>query len=177
MSTLLEKQIRVSRIVTTSSKDARAIEDPVRAKILEKLYHKTLTAEQIANHLKKTGYKKALTTIRHHIEILKSTGLIEIAKIEETRGGITKYYGTSTKFLDFNVPEDFELKYSSTIKNTSKKLEDILKMLAPKAIPKTKKKKFEHAYSQYLMMEIMNRAITNVIENSTLNKKKKSSFM
>lgn len=176
MSTLLEKQIRVSRIVTTSSKDARAIEDPIRAKILEKLYHKTLTAGQIANHLKKTGYKKALTTIRHHIEILKSTGLIEIAKIEETRGGITKYYGTSTKFLDFNVPDDFELKYSSTIKNTSKKLEDILKILAPKAIPKTKKKKSEHAYSQYLMMEIMNRAITNVIENSTPSKKKKSSF-
>ena len=176
MSTLLEKQIIVSRIVTTSSKDARAIEDPIRAKILEKLYHNTLTAEQITNHLKKTGYKKALTTIRHHIEILKSTGLIEIAKIEETRGGITKYYGTSTKFLDFNVPDDFELKYSSTIKNTSKKLEDILKMLAPKAIPKTKKKKSEHAYSQYLMMEIMNRAITNIIENSTLNKKKKSSF-
>jgi len=176
MSTLLEKQIRVSRIVTTSSKDARAIEDPIRAKILEKLYHKTLTAEQIANHLKKIGYKKALTTIRHHIEILKSVGLIEIAKIEETRGGITKYYGTSTKFLDFNVPDDFELKYSSTIKNTSKKLEDILKMLAPKAISKTKKKKFEHAYSQYLMMEIMNRAITNVIENSTPNKKKKSTL-
>jgi len=176
MSTLLEKQIRVSRIVTTSSKDARAIEDPIRAKILEKLYHKTLTAEQIANHLKKTGHKKALTTVRHHIEILKSTGLIEIAKIEESRGGITKYYGTSTKFLDFNVPDDFELKYSSTINNTSKKLEEILKILAPKATPKTKKKKFDHAYSQYLMMEIMNRAITNVIENSTLNKKKKSSF-
>ncbi len=176
MLTLLEKQIRVGRIVTTSSKDARAIEDPVRAKILEKLYHKTLSAKQIANHLKKTGYKKALTTVRHHIDILKSTGLIEIAKIEETRGGITKYYGTSTKFLDFNVPDDFELKYSSTIKNTSKKLEDILKILAPKTTLKTKKKKFEHAYSQYLMMEIMNRAITNVIENSSLNKKKKSSF-
>ena len=38
MSTLLEKQITVNRIVTTSVKHARAIEDPARAKIVEILY-------------------------------------------------------------------------------------------------------------------------------------------
>ncbi|KAF6242167.1 transcriptional regulator, partial [Nitrosopumilus sp. b1] len=86
MSTLLEKQLKVNRIVTTSTDQARAIEDPSRAKIIENLYHKSMSAEQIANQLKKSGYKKALTTIRHHLEILKEAGLIEIVKIEETRG-------------------------------------------------------------------------------------------
>ena len=141
MSTLLEKQIKVNRIVTTSLDQARAIEDPSRTKIIEALYHKSMSAEQIANHLKKSGYKKALTTIRHHLEILKDTGLIEIVKIEETRGAITKYYGTSTKLLGYNAPEDFDSKYSSAIKNTSKKLEEVLKIIAPKAAPKTKKTK------------------------------------
>ena len=35
MSTLLEKQISVNRIVATSIEHARAIEDPSRAKIME----------------------------------------------------------------------------------------------------------------------------------------------
>ena len=63
MSTLLEKQIKVNRIVTTSTEHARAIEDPARAKIMEILYRNSFSAEQIARELKKTGYKKALTTV------------------------------------------------------------------------------------------------------------------
>ncbi len=89
MSTLLEKQIKVNRIVTLSTEHARAIEDPARAKIMEILYRKSLSAEQIATELKKKGYKKALTTVRHHLEILKNSGLIELVKIEEARGAIT----------------------------------------------------------------------------------------
>lgn len=165
MSTLLEKQIKVNRIVTTSIEHARAIEDPARAKIVEILYHQALSADQISTALKKTGYKKALTTVRHHLEILKESGLIEIAKIEESRGAITKYYSTSTKLLDFQTPENFESTYSKIIDNTSTKIEKILKGLTPKTT-KTKGKKSAE-YSQYLIMEIMNRAMTNVLENSS----------
>ena len=164
MSTLLEKQIKVNRIVTTSIEHARAIEDPARAKIVEILYRQALSAEQITTALKKSGFKKALTTIRHHLEILKESGLIEIVKIEESRGAITKFYSTSTKLLDFQTPEDFESKYSKIIDNTSVKIEKILKGLTPKT-GKSKGKKSEE-YSQYLLMEIMNRAMTNVLENS-----------
>ena len=164
MSTLLEKQIKVNRIVTTSIEHARAIEDPARAKIVQILYLKSLSAEQIANELKKTGYKKALTTVRHHLEILKESGLIEIVRIEESRGAIKKYYGTSTKLLGFQTPEDFDLKYSQIIGNTSNKIEKILKGLTPKTKQKGKKSK---EYSQYLVMEIMNRAMTNVLEYPT----------
>ena len=119
---------------------------------------------KFATALKKTGYKKALTTVRHHLEILKESGLIEIAKIEESRGAITKYYSTSTKLLDFQTPDDFESTYSKIIDNTSTKIEKILKGLTPKT-SKTKGKKSAE-YSQYLVMEIMNRAMTNVFENS-----------
>ena len=164
MSTLLEKQIKVNRIVTTSIDHARAIEDPARAKIIEILYKKALSAEQISKELKKSGYKKALTTIRHHLDILKESGLIEVVKIEETRGAITKFYSTATKLLSYNAPEDFESKYSKIIDNTSTKIEKILKGINPKTT-KSKKGKGSDEYSQYLIMEIMNRAMTNVLEN------------
>ena len=110
MSVLLEKKIRVDNILTVNIVCAKAIEDEIRAKILQLLYKKRLNAVQITKRLKKLGYKKALTTIRHHIEILKDAGLIEVVKIEESRGGITKYYGTSTKLIAFTTPLDFEKK-------------------------------------------------------------------
>ena len=165
MSTLLEKQIKVNRIVTTNTGHARAIDDPARAKILEILYHQALSADQISTALKKTGYKKALTTVRHHLEILKVSGLIEIARIEESRGAITKFYSTSTKLLDFQTPEDFDSTYSKVINNTSMKIEKLLKGLTPKTTKSKGKKSVE--YSQYLVMEIMNRAMTNVLEKSS----------
>ena len=165
MSTLLEKQIKVNRIVTTSIQHARAIEDPARAKIVEMLYRQALSADQITSALKKAGYKKALTTVRHHLEILKNSGLIEIVKIEESRGAIKKYYGTSIKLLDFKAPEDFDSKYSKIIDTTSTRIEKILKDMTPKTAKSKGKKSKE--YSQYLVMEIMNRAMTNVLENST----------
>ena len=165
MSTLLEKEIKVNRILTTSIKHARAIEDPTRAKIIEILYHRALSADQISNELKKTGYKKALTTLRHHLDILKESGLIEIAKIEQSRGAITKFYSTSTKLLGYAAPDDFDSKYSKVIDSTSIKIEKILRNLTPKTT-KAKKTRKNGDYSQYLVMEIMNRAMTNIMENS-----------
>ena len=166
MSILVEKQIQVNRILTLNSNQARAIEDTARAAIIKILYKKALSAEQIRNKLHKSGHKKALTTIRHHLEILKKTGLIEIVRMEETRGAVTKFYSTSTKLLGFDIPDDFEIKYSSVIKNTSTKMKKLLKGIASKTIVKTKNKKMnDPEYSQYLMIEIINRAVTNVLEN------------
>jgi len=166
MSILAEKQIQVNRILTLNSNQARAIEDPARAAIIKILYKKALSAKQIRNKLRKAGYKKALTTIRHHLEILKKTGLIEIVKMEETRGAVTKFYSTSTKLLGFDIPDDFETKYSSVIKNTSTKMKKLLKGISSKTIVKTKNRKTnDPEYSQYLMIEIVNRAMTNILEN------------
>jgi DNA-binding transcriptional ArsR family regulator len=97
MGILMEKEISTDRMITINYDIFKALDDPIRGKIVELLNKKQLNVEQITRRLKKLGYKKAVTTIRHHIEILKGSGLIEITKIEETRGAITKYYGSSTK--------------------------------------------------------------------------------
>jgi len=162
MSTILEKPISVNRTLATSLEHAKAIEDPARAKILQLLYRKHLNAEQITAQLKKSGFKKALTTTRHHLEILKEAELIEVVKIEEKRGAMIKYYGTSTKLLDYETPKDFEKKYSTVIKSTSKQIEQLLDVLSKKTGKAKSQTKQE--YSQYLMMEIVNRAVTTVFE-------------
>ena len=168
MTTLLKKSIKVNRIITTSPDHARAIEDPIRAKILELLYGKSMSAEQISKKINKLGHKKALTTIRHHIDILKTTGLVELVKIQETGGSITKYYGTSTKLLGYKIPENFDSKYSYEIKSASKKLEDVLQSLSSTVYPKIQQGKMpKQDYSHYIMMEIVNRAMTSLIEKSS----------
>ena len=166
MSTLLEKPISVNRILVTSIDHAKAIEDPARAKIVRMLYNKNLNAEQITLQLKKEGHKKALTTIRHHLDILKESDLIEIVKIEERRGAITKFYGTSTKLLDYKTPKDFDQKYSRLIKSTSSKLQKIVNTMSKKT-GKTTKSTTKNEFNQYLMMEIVNRAMTNVLEGKS----------
>ena len=162
MSVLLEKKIRVDNILTVNTVCAKAIEDEIRAKILQLLYKKRLNALQITKRLKKLGYKKALTTIRHHIEILRDACLIEVIKIEESRGGITKYYGTSTKLIAFTTPLDFEKKYLSTIQLASSKLEKVLNLVLKKTSKYRKSNQAE--YNDYLVMEIFNRAMTSLLE-------------
>ena len=126
MAILMEKEIGIDRMITVNYEIFRALDDPIRGKIVELLNKKQLNAVQITRRLKKLGYKKSVTTIRHHIEILKDSGLIEITKIEESRGAITKYYGSSTKLLDFLLPSDFDENYSKIISKTSLKLEKIV---------------------------------------------------
>jgi len=134
----MEKEITTNMIILTNYEIFRALDDPIRGKIVQLLHKKQLNVEQITRRLKIFGYKKAVTTIRHHIEILKNSGLIEISKIEEARGGITKYYGTSTKLLDFTLQADFDKNYSKLISKTSLKLGKIVCPISKK-FSKTRK--------------------------------------
>ena len=162
MAILMEKEIDTDRIITANYDLFRALDDPIRGKIVELLNKKQLNAEQITRRLKKLGYKKAVTTIRHHIEILKDSDLIEIIKIEESRGAITKYYGSSTKLLDFSLPSDFDVKYSKIISKTSLKL---AKVIGPILKNFSKTRKIQQInYNNCIVMEIMNRSLTNLLE-------------
>ena len=162
MSTLMEKEIMIDRIMLANYEVFKALDDPIRGKIVQLLHKKQLNVEQICRRLKKFGYKKAVTTIRHHVEILKNSGLIEIVKIEESRGAITKYYGSSTKLLDFTLPTDFDENYSKIISKTSLKLGKIISPIL-KNFSKTRKLQ-QINYNNYIVMEIINRSITNLLE-------------
>ena len=162
MSILMEKEITVDKIIAANYEVFKALDDPIRGKIVQLLNKKQLNVGQITRRLKKFGYKKAVTTIRHHVEILKDSGLIEIVKIEESRGAVTKYYGSSIKLLDFTLPLDFNKNYSNLISKTSLKLSKVIGPIL-KNFSKTRKIQ-QINYNNYIVMEIMNRSITNLLE-------------
>ena len=162
MSILMEKEISIDKIITINYEQFKALEDPIRGKIVQMLYKKNLNVEQIHRRLKKIGFKKAVTTIRHHVEIIKNSGLIEIVKIEELQGATTKYYGSSIKLLDFTLPPDFDKNYSKIISKTSLKLGNVISLIS-KNFSKTRKIS-QINYNNYITIEIINRAIANVLE-------------
>src|SRR5713226_3044880 len=162
MSTLLQKEIKINKILTTNAEQAKALDDPARIKILHIFYHKQLPTEKIVEELHKGGYKKATTTIRHHLDVLKKAGLVEIVKMEEVRGAVMKYYGTSIKLLGYDIPPNFDSDYSKTITAASIKMQKVIENIAQNSTTKTKKKNLEkHAacieqnYGEYLLMEIV----------------------
>ncbi len=171
MSTLLQKELKISKILSTNADQAKALDDTARIKILQILYHKQLATEQIVDELNKMGYKKATTTIRHHIDVLKNAGLIEIVKMEEVRGAVMKYYGTSVRVMGTKLPANFESEFSKTIADTSVKLEKVIKNIVESAGHKIKKKSSKNVstesnYEEHIMMEIVNRAMAKVFENN-----------
>tara|TARA_B100001079_G_C16232045_1_gene435069 strand:+ start:202 stop:684 length:483 start_codon:yes stop_codon:yes gene_type:complete len=158
----MEKEISIDKIITINYEQFKALEDPIRGKIVQMLYKKNLNVEQIHRRLKKFGFKKAVTTIRHHVEILKNSGLIEIVKIEELQGATTKYYGSSIKLLDFTLPLDFDKNYSKIISKTSLKLGNVISLIS-KNFSKTRKVS-QINYNNYITVEIINRSIANILE-------------
>ena len=162
MAVLMEKKISIDRTIAVNNDVSMALARSTRGKIVELLNKKQLNVEQIRSRLKKHGYKKSVTTIRHHIEILKDSGLIEITKIEESQGAITKYYGSSTRLLDFSLPTDFDENYSKIISKTTLKLTKVISPIL-KNFPKTRKIQ-QINYNNYIVMEIMNRSLTNLLE-------------
>ncbi|HXX06042.1 MAG TPA: winged helix-turn-helix domain-containing protein [Candidatus Bathyarchaeia archaeon] len=170
MSTLLQKDIKINKIHATNAEQTKALDDPARIKILQVLYHKQLPVEQIVEELHNEGYKKATTTIRHHLDILREAGLVEIVKMEEVRGAVLKYYGTSVRILGNKLPPNFENEFSKTIADASRKLEKVIENISQSAGSKMKKKStknnLEQNYEEYLLVEIVNRAMTKVFENN-----------
>ncbi len=177
MSTLLQKEIKINKILATNIEQAKALDDYARIRILQILYHKQLSTEQIVEELHKEGYKKATTTIRHHLDVLKDTGLVEIVKMEEIRGAVLKYYGTTVKVLSHKIPPNFENEFSKTITDASVKLEKVIKNIAQTTGSKMKKKNSskiaaEPSYEEYLLVEIINRAMTKVFEENNITLQK-----
>lgn len=171
--TLFQKDIRINRVTTLGYRAAQALNDPVRIKILEILSHKQMSAEEIVKALGSSGFKKATTTIRHHLDTLKNAGLIQATKMVEVRGAVMKYYAPTLRAFSYDTPADLEVKHTKLIEDTSSKLLRIVKNVL-------EDKKFAGAldgknntcslckndhFREYLALEILNMALARTMES------------
>ena len=170
VGTLFENEVRVKGVTTLGYQSAHALNDPVRIKILEILSHKQMTTDEISKILRRTGHKKATTTIRHHLDTLKSAGLIEVTKMVEVRGAVRKYYMPTLRAFSYNLP-NLE-KHSKLIEETSSTLLKVLKSVLEDEQFVTEINgretcsvcKGDH-YKEYVAFEILNTALARTLQS------------
>ncbi len=167
--TLFQKEVRIRRVTTIGYSAAQALKDPVRIKILEILSHKQMSVDEIAKALGSSGFKKATTTIRHHLDTLKGAGLIEATRMVEVRGAVMKYYAPTIRAFSYDAP-DLE-KHTKLVDDTGTKLLKVMKSII-------EDKKFAAAfagkdvcgqckndhYKEYVALELLNAAIAKAME-------------
>ena len=167
--TLFHKEVRIRRVTTLGYSAAQALNDPVRIKILEILSHKQMSADEITKVLGSSGYKKATTTIRHHLDTLKGAGLIEAARMIEVRGAVMKYYAPTLRAFSYTTP-DLE-KHTKLVDDIGTKLLKVLKSII-------EDKKFTASfagkdacnqckgdhYKEYVALDILNAALAKTME-------------
>lgn len=167
---LFENEVRIKGVTTIGYQTAQALNDPIRIKILEILNHKQMTTAEISRMLRRSGLKKATTTIRHHLDSLKNAGLIEVSKIEEVRGAIKKYYMPTLRAFSYNIPnleihskliEDTSLGLLKVIKNVIKDEKFVTEIIGKDTCNICKG---DH-YKEYAAFEILNKALARTLRH------------
>lgn len=83
-----------------------ALEHPLRATILDLLGDEPMHVEELTEALADRGHDKAPTTVRHHLDILKDAGLVDLDAVEAVGGAALKYYRSNTRLLGYELTED-----------------------------------------------------------------------
>lgn len=171
MGEIFRKHVGVKNLIAINSEIARALEDPIRIAILEILSKKSCSIVEILKELEKIGVRKSPSAIRHHVDILKKAGLIELTRLEDVRGGVLKYYASNTRILHQSIPEDFEDRVGKAIEEAKAEIERIVQKIGERyrnEILETARSlkhcpycSDEH-FVEYVIVQILNRAIAEL---------------
>lgn len=98
--------VRLRDVAVRDPVVSAAVDEPARAMILDVLADGEHTVSDLHDHLHARGYDRTLNTIRHHVNELRDAGLVDVTRLEEHRGGTTKYYRATTVVLSYDIPAD-----------------------------------------------------------------------
>lgn len=164
VATLLDRPAEVSQTIAIDPARAAAVADPVRSQALALMCGRSMTAEEVAGALARRGRRRALTTVRHHIEVLRAAGLVDVVRVTESRGGVTKHYGTPVRLLPQAVPDDFGERHSAAIEEATRGIAAIVERAGASVLPEEGKKRVDPAHRRRAVAEIVNRAMTAAME-------------
>jgi DNA-binding transcriptional ArsR family regulator len=175
---LLETEVPIRDVITTDPEKAKALENDVRAKILDMLAEKELTIEAIHTELERRGEAKAETTVRHHVNVLKDADMVELARLEEAGGGTRKYYKSNTRVFSYDLPADAEEGLAGAFARVRSDLETVLDDVLDEhgeeieAVAREMKPceycDTQH-YEEFILRELVNRSLTDLVENGDID--------
>lgn len=127
-----KSDVELTDIVVRDTDVSNAVDEPVRAMILDMLAEQTMTVDEVHEDLGSRGFERTVNTIRHHINELRDAGLIEVARMEERRGGTLKFYRANTIVLSYSIPEESREEIAEMASWMGSKLEPLVEELSEK---------------------------------------------
>ena len=175
---LLESDVPIRDVITTNPEKAKALENDVRAKILDMLADEELTIQAIREELRRRGEEKAETTVRHHVNVLRDADMVEIARLEEAGGGTRKYYRSNTRIFSYHLPEGSEETLAAAEDAATAELATLVETLMAdhgdeiEAVAREMKPceycETQH-YEEFVLRELLDRALIGMSEDGTLD--------
>lgn len=121
--------VRLKDIVVRDPEKSAAVDDPVRAAILDILSEEEMKVGDVHGRLVDRDIERSENTVRHHVNRLRDAGLVEVARLEEGRGGTTKYYKANTVVVSYTVPEGMAETVEEVVDDISPEVGGILDAL------------------------------------------------
>ncbi|MCH8906712.1 MAG: winged helix-turn-helix transcriptional regulator [Candidatus Heimdallarchaeota archaeon] len=84
----------------------KVLSDATRLAILQLLTEKPLSIGDLEEELKNQDIIKSTNTIRHHVDVLKKSGFVNLIGLKESRGGVLKYYQSNSQILNHALSEE-----------------------------------------------------------------------
>jgi DNA-binding transcriptional ArsR family regulator len=175
---LLETDVPVQNVITTDPNKAKALENTARAKILDMLADEEMTIEEITDELARRGEEKAKTTVRHHVNVLKDAGMVELSRLEDAGGGTQKFYRSNTRVFSYDLPETAEETLSDAELSVREALAPVIADVYSEhkdeiATAATEMKPCDYCetqhYEEFILRELLNRALTALSEEDELD--------
>lgn len=173
MTELFEKKVKQRGILVTDTARAKAIGDPIRAAILQRLSEREGSIADLVADLQRQGIKIAPTTVRHHVDILKKAGLIELARLVGSKGGVLKYYASNVRLMEHMAPENFDKALGEAIAEAGDEVIRVAKKIMEKhggavrdvanSLKPCPHCSQEH-FVEYAILELLNRAIAEAAQ-------------
>lgn len=175
---LLETDVPVRNIITTDPEKAKALENDVRAKILDMLADQEMPIGEIHEELQRRNEDKVETTVRHHVNVLQDAGLVEIARLEDASGGTLKYYKSNTRVFAYDLPEGADEELAEAEMTVREGVISMVEQLyrdhgeTIEAVAREMKPceycERQH-YEEFIVRELVDRALTDASEDGTFN--------
>jgi DNA-binding transcriptional ArsR family regulator len=124
-----DTEYRIEDIAVRDTRISDAIDEPMRAMILDILSEEALTAAEVHGRLGERGVDRTENTVRHHINELRDADLVDVVRFEEGRGGTTKYYHANTIVLSYSLPDSADAVVAEMVDAVQPQMQDALAML------------------------------------------------
>ncbi|MFB6189775.1 MAG: helix-turn-helix domain-containing protein [Halapricum sp.] len=166
--------VRIEDIAVRDTDVSKAVEEPLRAMILDMLAEEALDVGEIHDRLAERGYDRTENTVRHHVNELRDAGLVEIARLEEGRGGTKKFYEANTIVLSYAIPdgraedvaamsEAIEPEIAAILDRLEAEYGDVIDAIAGEMSPcahcRTQK------YETYVLLTVLRRAFVGAVQD------------